>query len=650
MIDKERNDREMIVAPLSGVIKNMEDVPDPTFAQKMMGDGMAIEPSEGKVVAPVAGEIVQIFPTKHAVGLRSESGIEVLIHIGLETVALDGEGFEAHVKQGDKVKAGDPLVTFDLEFIKEKAASHITPVVITNGDALEVFEKTEEENVTAGESPLFQAKMKSEQDSEKPGDKGAEDQQAERQQPQSSNQGGQYQDEAKEIVDAVGGLDNIMAATHCVTRLRFVLSDEEKVDEEKLKKMDLVKGQFAANGQYQVVIGQGTVDKVYKAMVKETGIEEASKEDVKAAGGRQQNALQRGVKVLADIFIPILPAIVTAGLLLGINNILVNPIFTDESIIEMFPSWSGIADMINIIANTAFTFLPALIGWSAVKRFGGNPLLGIVLGLIMVHPDLTPAGDFAQGKGETWNLFGFQVNQLSYQGQVLPVLVAGWVLARIQVWLEKRVMDSLQLLIVPPVALLVTGFLAFILIGPVTYTVGTWITDGVVWVFEVAPIIGGLLYGFLYAPLVITGMHHTFLAVDLQLIGSTGTTFLWPIVALSNVAQGAAVFAIMLAAKDEKVKGLAGTSGISAMLGITEPAMFGVNLQYKYPFYAAISGTAIAGAFITFQDVLASSIGIGGLPAPLSIQSGVWSFIIGIVIVLIIPFVVTYFIAKRKFR
>ncbi|SES70895.1 PTS system, trehalose-specific IIC component [Salinibacillus kushneri] len=643
MIDKERSDRETLYAPLSGVIKNLENVPDPTFAQKMMGDGLAIEPTAGKVVSPVNGEIVQLFPTKHAVGLRSESGVEVLIHIGLETVALDGEGFEAHVKQGDRVKIGDSLITFDLDFIKEKAESSISPTVITNGDVLDVFEKTEEEKAIAGETAFLQAKVKGEEETV--------EQTVEKNEAKPSNKKeSEYRDEAKEIVEAVGGVDNIAAATHCVTRLRFALSDEDKVDEEKLKNMDLVKGQFSANGQYQVVIGQGTVDNVYKAMVRETGIEEASKEDVKAAGGNKQNALQRGVKVLADIFIPILPAIVTAGLLLGINNILVNPIFTDESIIEMFPSWSGLADMINIIANTAFTFLPALIGWSAVKRFGGNPLLGIVLGLIMVHPDLTPAGDFAQGEGETWNLFGIQVNQLSYQGQVLPVLVAAWVLARIQVWLEKRVMDSLQLLIVPPVALLVTGFLAFIIIGPVTYTVGTWITDGVVWVFEVAPIIGGLLYGFLYAPLVITGMHHTFLAVDLQLIGSTGTTFLWPILALSNIAQGAAVFAIMLAAKDEKVKGLAGTSGVSAMLGITEPAMFGVNLQYKYPFYAAISGTAIAGAFITFQDVLASSVGIGGLPAPLSIQSGLWSFLIGIVIVLIIPFVITYIIARRKFR
>ncbi|UJL47003.1 PTS system trehalose-specific EIIBC component [Virgibacillus sp. NKC19-16] len=627
---------EMIYAPLSGRVVELENVPDPTFSQKMMGDGLAIEPSDGKVVAPFDGEIVQVFPTKHAVGLQGESGVEVLIHIGLETVALDGEGFEAHVKQGDQVKTGDPLITFDLAFIKEKAANHVSPVIITNGDTLEI-EKTQQEKLVAGESILFQTKPKDEKKADT----------------KSKTKTVQYSQEAEEIVAAMGGEANINAATHCVTRLRFALSDEEKVDQEALDDIGLVKGSFSANGQFQVVIGQGTVDKVYKAMVDETGISEATKEEVKEAGGKKQNPLQRGIKVLADIFIPILPAIVTAGLLLGLNNILINPIFAEESIIEMYPQWAGIADMINIIANTAFTFLPALIGWSAVNRFGGNPLLGIVLGLIMVHPALMPASDYAQaaaqGNAPTWNLFGLEIDMIGYQGQVLPVLVASWVLAKIEVWLKKRVVDSLQLLVVAPVALLVTGFLAFIIIGPVTFEIGNGITGGVITVFEAFPVIGGLLYGALYAPLVITGMHHTFLAVDLQLIGSTGTTFLWPILALSNIAQGSAAFAMMLVSKDEKLKGLAGTSGVSAYLGVTEPAMFGVNLRLRYPFIAAMIGTSIAGAFISLQAVQATSVGIGGIPAFLSIVLENWiSFFIGMGIVIIVPFIITYLLGKRK--
>ncbi len=628
-----------LVAPLTGKVVAIENVPDQTFSEKMMGDGLAIEPTDGKVVAPVDGEVVVTFPTKHAVGLKTASGMELLIHVGLETVHMDGEGFDMHVKQGDKVKAGDLLLTFDLQLIKKKAASHITPVIITNGELVQSIRKTNDGTVIAGESTLLEITLKGQ----------SEESSKEKVVTQS---GMEYSEEAKQIVEAIGGIENINAATHCVTRLRFALDNEDIVDKDKLEKIDVVKGTFSANGQFQIVIGQGTVDKVYKALVHETGIKEATKEEVKAAGGQKLNPLQRGIKVLADIFIPILPAIVMAGLLLGLNNILVNPIFTDQPIIEMYPSWAGVADMINVIANTAFTFLPALIGWSAVKRFGGNPLLGIVLGLILVHPSLMPASDYAvaaaKGEAPTWNLFGFEVNMMGYQGQVLPVLVASWVLASIERWLRKRVIDSLQLLVVAPVALLVTGFLAFIVIGPVTFTIGNWITNGLIAVFEAVPLIGGLIYGLFYAPLVITGMHHTFLAVDLQLIGSTGSTFLWPIVALSNIAQGSAVFAMFLATKNEKLKGLAGTSGISAWLGVTEPAMFGVNLQYRYPFIAAIIGAAIAGALITVSNVQASSIGVGGIPGFLSISNSIGAFFIGMLIVIVVPFIITFIIAKRK--
>jgi len=465
----------------------------------------------------------------------------------------------------------------------------------------------------------------------------------------------EYAKEAREIVKAVGGKDNISKATHCVTRLRFALKDEEKVDVAALENLDVVKGTFSANGQYQVVIGQGTVDKVYAAMSKETGIGEATKEEVKEAAAEKQNPLQRGIKTLADIFIPILPAIVTAGLLMGINNILANKgiFYESQSLIDVHQQWAGIADMIDIIANTAFTFLPALIGWSAVKRFGGNELLGVVIGLILVHPALLNAWDYgdalAEGSIPTWNLFGLEVNKIGYQGQVLPVLFASWILAKIEIFLKKRVMDSLHLLVVAPIALLITGFLTFIIIGPITFTIGNWITDGLVAIFDAVPVIGGLVYGAIYAPLVITGMHHTFLAVDLQLIGSTGSTFLWPILALSNIAQGAAAFAIMLATKNERTKGLAGTSGLSAWLGITEPAMFGVNLRFRYPFIAAIIGSSIAGAFITLQGVKASSIGVGGVPGILSIIPGGWlSFGIGMAAVIVVPFMITYIIAKQK--
>lgn len=463
---------------------------------------------------------------------------------------------------------------------------------------------------------------------------------------------------ARRIVDAVGGADNIAAVTHCVTRLRFALLDESKVNQEVLEQIDVVKGSFSTNGQFQVVIGQGTVNNVYAELVKATGIGESSKDDVKKASEKNMNPLQRGVKTLADIFIPILPAIVTAGLLMGINNILTaqDIFFSGKSIVEVYPQWADLANMINLIAGTAFAFLPALIGWSAVKRFGGNPLLGIVLGVMLVHPDLLNAWGYgaAEQSGDipVWNLFGLEVQKVGYQGQVLPILLASYLLAKIERFLTKRTPESIQLLVVAPITLLVTGFASFIVIGPITFAIGNVLTSGLIAVFEQFALLGGLLYGGLYAALVITGMHHTFLAVDLQLIGSKlGGTFLWPMLALSNIAQGSAALAMMFIVKDEKQKGLSLTSGISAYLGITEPALFGVNLRYRFPFVIAMISSGVAGMFISSQGVLASSVGVGGVPGIFSIMSQYWgAFAIGMAIVLIAPFAGTYLYAKLKMK
>ncbi|KXG09295.1 PTS system trehalose-specific EIIBC component [Anoxybacillus sp. P3H1B] len=457
----------------------------------------------------------------------------------------------------------------------------------------------------------------------------------------------------EKIVESVGGKENIVAATHCVTRLRFALKDESKVDKETLESIDLVKGSFSANGQFQVVIGQGLVDKVYNEMVELTGIGRATKQEIKDAAEAKLNPLQRAIKTLADIFIPILPAIVTAGLLMGINNILTGQgiFYENKSFVEVHKEWADFASIINLIANTAFVFLPGLIGWSAVTKFGGSPLLGIVLGLMLVHPDLLNAWGWGaakeEGKIPVWNLFGLDVQKVGYQGQVLPVLVASYVLAKTELFLRKRIPDAFQLLLVAPLSLLFTGFLAFIAIGPITFAIGNGITSVFVSVFHNVPAIGGLLYGALYAPLVVTGMHHTFLPVDLQLITNTGGTFLWPILALSNIAQGSAALAMMFLAKDEKLKGLSFTSAVSAYLGITEPAMFGVNLRFRYPFISAMIGAAVGGMFITLNKVIAASIGVGGLPGFLSIVPQKWApFFIGMAIAIVLPFVLTFVLGK----
>lgn len=457
--------------------------------------------------------------------------------------------------------------------------------------------------------------------------------------------------DVQDIVEAVGGKDNLDTATHCVTRLRLVLKDDDEVDKDRLSENDLVKGQFKADNQYQIVIGPGTVDEVYKQLIAETGISESSKDDAKAAAAKKGNPIQRLIKLLGDIFIPILPAIVTAGLLMGINNLLtMEDLFGPKPLVEQFPQLGDISNIINVIASTAFIFLPALIGWSSMRVFGGSQILGLVLGLILMNPQLVSQYDIAKGNIPTWDIFGLEIKQLNYQGQVLPILLAAYVLAQIEKFLNKHVHDSIKMLVVGPIALLITGFLAFIVIGPVALWLGTGITNGVTFIFEHAGWLGGAIYGLLYAPLVITGLHHMFLAVDFQLMGSElGGTYLWPILAISNICQGSAAFGAWFVYRRRKMgkeQGLAMTSGVSGFLGVTEPALFGVNLPLKYPFIAAISTSCVLGAIIGATRVL-GSVGVGGVPAFISIKSEYWGiYLVCTLLAIVVPAILTVFLSK----
>lgn len=457
--------------------------------------------------------------------------------------------------------------------------------------------------------------------------------------------------DVQDIVEAVGGKDNLDTATHCVTRLRLVLKDDDKVDKDRLSNNDLVKGQFKADNQYQIVIGPGTVDEVYKQLIAETGISESSKDDAKAAAAKKGNPLQRLIKLLGDIFIPILPAIVTAGLLMGINNLLtMEDLFGPKPLVEQFPQLGDISNIINVIASTAFIFLPALIGWSSMRVFGGSQILGLVLGLILMNLQLVSQYDIAKGNIPTWDIFGLEIKQLNYQGQVLPILLAAYVLAQIEKFLNKYIHDSIKMLVVGPIALLITGFLAFIVIGPVALWLGTGITNGVTFLFEHAGWLGGAIYGLLYAPLVITGLHHMFLAVDFQLMGSElGGTYLWPILAISNICQGSAAFGAWFVYRRRKMgkeQGLAMTSGVSGFLGVTEPALFGVNLPLKYPFVAAISTSCVLGAIIGATRVL-GSVGVGGVPAFISIKSEYWGiYLVCTFLAMVVPAILTVFLSK----
>jgi sucrose PTS system EIIBCA or EIIBC component len=466
-----------------------------------------------------------------------------------------------------------------------------------------------------------------------------------------------YKKIAEEILDAIGGKENVSAAAHCATRLRMVLNDEENIEQAKLEEMDVVKGTFSTGGQFQIILGSGTVNEVYKELAKLTGISEMSTKEVSTAGSKKLNPLQQFVKMLSDIFVPIIPAIVAGGLLMGINNLLTAKDFFIEgmSLIEEYPNIADLAALINTFANAAFVFLPILIGFSATQRFGGNPYLGAALGMLMVHPDLLNGYGYAEAvaKGEVpvWKILNFEIEKVGYQGSVLPVLVSSFVLAKIETFLRRRVPSFLDNLVTPLLSIFITGILTFTFIGPITRGAGNLLTDGLVWLYDTTGFIGGILFGLVYAPIVITGMHHSFIAIETQLLSDivkTGGSFIFPIAAMSNIGQGAATLAVLLLTKDAKVKGTASAAGISALLGITEPAMFGVNLKLKYPFIGAIVGSGVGAGFITLFKVKAIAMGAAGLPGIISIKPGTITFyILGMAISFAAAFLVTIILGKR---
>ncbi|TVT26802.1 PTS sucrose transporter subunit IIBC [Salinicoccus cyprini] len=468
-----------------------------------------------------------------------------------------------------------------------------------------------------------------------------------------------YNDEAKKIIEALGGEVNIDAMTHCATRLRMVLNDEGLVDEKTLSDMDIVKGTFSTGGQYQIIIGTGTVNTVFNEMSKITGKEASTKSEVSQRSNKKMNPIQQFVKMLSDIFVPIIPAIVAGGLLMGINNLLVaEGLFYDEaSVIEANPGLADLANMIDIFANAPFVFLPILIGFSATRRFGGNPYLGAALGMLLVHPALMNGYDYpnAVAAGDpipSWDIFSLSIEQVGYQGQVLPILVASWILAKLEIQFRKIVPSALDIILTPLFSLFITGFVTFLFVGPLTRTAGDFLSGGLMWLYDFGGPVGAALFGLFYAPIVITGMHHSFIAIETQLIAnqaSTGGSFIFPIASMSNVAQGAAALAVFVIIKGKKMKGTASAAGISALLGITEPAMFGVNLKLRYPFIGAIIGSAVGAFFVGLFDVKATALGAAAIPGIISIvPTDIPYFIISIAIAIVTAFAVTFALSRMS--
>lgn len=486
----------------------------------------------------------------------------------------------------------------------------------------------------------------------------------------------QFNQDAKELLAYVGGKDNIQAVTHCATRMRFALKDPAEANVKKIESLPSVKGSFTQSGQFQVIIGNKVAD-FYNEFEKVSGVSEASKEDVKsAAAANNQNWFQRAMTFLAEVFAPIIPAIIVGGLILGFRNILEgvpieslgqkvvdgvaqttaagDPVY--NAIVDVSPFWAGVNSFLWLPGEAIFHFLPVGITWSVTRKMGTTQILGIVLGITLVSPQLLNAyaapDAILNGEVPFWDFGFFQLDMIGYQAQVIPALLAGLALGYLEKFWRKVIPEMVSMIFVPFLSLLPAIILAHTILGPIGWQIGAWIGDvfyagltgSFSWLF-------GLFFGALYSPLVITGLHHMSNAIDTQLIADFGGTGLWPMIALSNIAQASAVVGVWwMNRHDEESAQITVPSFISAYLGVTEPAMFGVTLKYVYPFVAAMIGSGLAGLISTTFGVQANSIGVGGLPGFLVIQiDSMLPFLAAMVVALIVPFVLTLLFKKINF-
>ena len=446
---------------------------------------------------------------------------------------------------------------------------------------------------------------------------------------------------AAQILDAIGGKDNLASAAHCATRLRLVIADNEKVKKSVLENIDGVKGVFEAQGQLQIIIGTGTVNKVYAEFIKIAGVEAASKDDVKKAAAAKAPWYKRAVKTLGDIFVPIIPAIVATGLLCGLLG----------GLSRAFPSMadSQIYKLLDIFSNAALTFLPILIAVSAAKIFGANVYLGAVIGMIMIHPNLINAWSVGDGKDlpTLWSWFGvWDIRATGYQGHVIPVVIAVLLLSVIEKKLHKKVPEMFDLFVTPLVSVLITGFLTMTVIGPVFSQIESWVLSGAQWLISIPFGIGSFLMGAAYAPTVVAGVHHMYNAIELSMIADNGKNIWMPIATAANVAQGAAALAVALKTRNKKTKSMALPASLSAFMGITEPAIFGVNVRFVKPLIAGMVGGACGAAVASIMNVYATANGVTGIFGFLITTDSIVGYLLTFVVASAVAFGLSWILFK----
>ena len=617
----------LLESPLEGELIALKEVNDPAFAGEAMGRGAAVKNPQGKVRAPFDGEVTVLFPTKHAIGLHSTAGVDLLVHVGLDTVNLEGKHFTAHVEQGTAIKKGDLLIEFDEAAIRAAGYDTTTPVVVTNaadygrieislgeqkiasgGEEEAAPEAPAAPAVPAGPNPAY-ASMSAEERV------------------------------AHEILDHIGGMANIRSAEHCATRLRLILNDKDKIEDKAVENIDGVKGQFFAAAQYQIILGTGFVNKVYDVLV---GMNPAlAGGSNKEAAYEQMTTAQKISRTFGDVFVPIIPVLVATGLFMGLRGMLQN------LGVEMS---DNLVRMSQILTDTAFAFLPALVCWSTMKKFGGTPVIGIVLGLMLVAPQLPNAYAIASGEAQPiyMNLLGLSIPVVGYQGSVLPALVLGILAAKVEAGLKKFIPDVVDLIFTPFLTLFSCMIVGLLIVGPIMHTLELAVFGAVRAFLELPFGIGGFIVGGLHQVIVVSGIHHVFNALEIQLLASTGRDAFNAIITGAIIAQGGAAVAVAARTKNKKKRALYISSAIPAFLGITEPAIFGINLRFMKPFLYALAGGACAGAASGVMHLAGTGMGVTVLPGTLLYMDHLLEYLIVNVIGFGIAFGLTYTLFDPK--
>ncbi|AWN32699.1 MULTISPECIES: PTS glucose transporter subunit IIABC [Lactobacillus] len=635
-----------ILAPVAGQVINLEDVNDPVFSQKKLGEGFAVKPSAGEIVSPVTGKVVMVAKTKHALGLQTADDVEVMIHLGIDTVELDGKPFDLQVAAGSKVKAGQQLGTMDLQAIKDAQKDDTVILAITNtADILAGIDLalgTKSAGESAATITLKQTKSA----------------------PVAANKKeNKYQTTAREIVKAVGGADNVKSVMHCFTRLRFTLNDNSIPQDDEVNNIKGVIDVTRANNQYQIVIGQ-TVEDVYDELIKLLGPKYAGQGETTAAapapeanqsiGGKIKNGFFQLIGVITGSMMPVIGLLAASGMLKGILNILTN--FCHMSTAS--PTYT----IINAMGDASFYFLPLIVGFTAAQRLGSNPVVVSIIGGFLIYPDLVKiyaSGKFSYylaGVGINANFFGIPIHIPQYTYSIFPMIFAAWMAAKIEPWIKKWMPVTLRQIFTPLVEIFLVGMTVLIIVGPVISFISTGIAKVLQWLLTVNTALSGLIIGGLYQILVIFGLHWAVVPIIANDIAATGHSILNGIVSVTMIAQGAGALAVWFKTKhNPDLKGLSLSAAISAAVGITEPAMYGVNLKYGRVFMTSSLGAAIGGLVngLLKVDMYGFTGSLIGFPSfvPKAGQgnpNNLLNFWIASIVTIVAAFALTYFFGYKE--